>query len=93
MSLHQVKGLASLLKTNTEKGISGDNSELLHRQSVFGVNNYPREKARSFWVFLATYFKFLFSFYRSLYPVDVMLSNSNYGSVFCRFSSGKLGKT
>ncbi|XXG71086.1 hypothetical protein AAC387_Pa07g0418 [Persea americana] len=47
-----VKGLASLLKTNMEKGISGDNSESLHRQSVFGVNNYPRKKGRSFWVFL-----------------------------------------
>ncbi|KAJ8628903.1 hypothetical protein MRB53_022226 [Persea americana] len=47
-----VKGLASLLKTNLEKGISGDNGELLHRQVVFGANNYPRKKGRSFWVFL-----------------------------------------
>lgn len=47
-----VKGLASLLKTDLEKGIAGEDSELVHRRSVFGANNYPRKKGRSFWVFL-----------------------------------------
>ncbi|RWR91485.1 calcium-transporting ATPase 10, plasma membrane-type [Cinnamomum micranthum f. kanehirae] len=48
----RVKGLASLLKTDLEKGIAGEDSELVHRRSVFGANNYPRKKGRSFWVFL-----------------------------------------
>lgn len=58
MPLHQVKGLASLLKTDLEKGIAGEDSELVHRRSVFGANNYPRKKGRSFWVFLASYLFF-----------------------------------
>ncbi|CAD5168434.1 unnamed protein product, partial [Musa acuminata subsp. malaccensis] len=47
-----VKGLSSLLKTNLEKGISGDEAELLRRRNYFGSNTYPRKKGRSFWVFL-----------------------------------------
>ncbi|KAJ0984186.1 hypothetical protein J5N97_002542 [Dioscorea zingiberensis] len=47
-----VKGLSSLLKTNLDKGISGDDSDLLRRRSAFGANTYPRRKGRSFWVFL-----------------------------------------
>ncbi|MQL78795.1 hypothetical protein Taro_011216, partial [Colocasia esculenta] len=47
-----VKGLAKLLKTDLDKGISGDDAELLHRRTAFGSNTYPRKKGRSFWVFL-----------------------------------------
>ncbi|XP_073098761.1 calcium-transporting ATPase 5, plasma membrane-type isoform X1 [Elaeis guineensis] len=47
-----VKGLANLLKTNLERGISGDDAELARRRTVFGANTYPQKKGRSFWVFL-----------------------------------------
>uniref|UniRef100_A0A1D1XC54 Calcium-transporting ATPase n=2 Tax=Anthurium amnicola TaxID=1678845 RepID=A0A1D1XC54_9ARAE len=47
-----VKGLANFLKTNLDRGISGDDTELLRRRSAFGCNTYPRKKGRSFWVFL-----------------------------------------
>ncbi|KAM0933755.1 putative P-type Ca(2+) transporter [Dioscorea sansibarensis] len=47
-----VKGLSNLLKTNLDKGISGDDSDLLRRRNAFGANTYPRKKGRSFWVFL-----------------------------------------
>ncbi|KAL6331936.1 hypothetical protein AAG906_020285 [Vitis piasezkii] len=47
-----VKGLAELLKTNLEKGILGDDADLLRRRNAFGSNTYPRKKGRSFWMFL-----------------------------------------
>ncbi|KAK8936710.1 Calcium-transporting ATPase 8, plasma membrane-type [Platanthera zijinensis] len=47
-----VKGLANLLKTNIEKGVSGDDAELLRRRNAFGANTYPQKKGRSFFVFL-----------------------------------------
>ncbi|CAL4971071.1 unnamed protein product [Urochloa decumbens] len=47
-----VKGLANLLKTNSEKGIHGDEADLSCRANAFGANRYPRKKGRSFWVFL-----------------------------------------
>ncbi|XP_057501370.1 calcium-transporting ATPase 10, plasma membrane-type-like isoform X2 [Actinidia eriantha] len=43
-----VKGLADILKTNTEKGIPGDDDDLLKRKNAFGSNTYPRKKGRSF---------------------------------------------
>ncbi|GAY37277.1 hypothetical protein CUMW_027810 [Citrus unshiu] len=48
----QVKGLSDMLKTNLEKGIPGDDVDLLKRRSAFGSNTYPRKKGRSFWMFL-----------------------------------------
>lgn len=48
--MHQVKGLSDLLKTNTEKGIPGDDTDLLKRKNAFGSNTYPQKKGRSFWV-------------------------------------------
>ncbi|KAJ0266905.1 Calcium-transporting ATPase 8 [Hirschfeldia incana] len=45
-------GLADLLKTNTEKGISGDDEDLLNRKNVFGSNTYPRKKGKGFLRFL-----------------------------------------
>ncbi|PON75415.1 P-type ATPase [Trema orientale] len=47
-----VKGIADLLKTNLEKGIHGDDEDLLKRKNAFGSNTYPRKKGRSFWMFL-----------------------------------------
>jgi Ca2+-transporting ATPase len=39
-----------LLKTNLEKGIQGDDADLLKRKNAFGSNTYPKKKGRSFWV-------------------------------------------
>ncbi|XP_062183925.1 calcium-transporting ATPase 5, plasma membrane-type isoform X2 [Phragmites australis] len=47
-----ISGIASMLKTDTEKGISGDNSDLTARQTTFGLNTYPRKKGRSFLAFV-----------------------------------------
>ncbi|KAJ9141294.1 hypothetical protein P3X46_031842 [Hevea brasiliensis] len=47
-----VKRLSDLLKTNTEKGIHGDDTDLLKRKNAFGSNTYPQKKGRSFWRFL-----------------------------------------
>ncbi|XP_071724578.1 calcium-transporting ATPase 8, plasma membrane-type-like [Rutidosis leptorrhynchoides] len=47
-----VKGLSDLLKTDTEKGIQGDDADMAKRKEVFGSNTYPRKKGRSFWRFL-----------------------------------------
>uniref|UniRef100_A0ACD5YRA6 Uncharacterized protein n=1 Tax=Avena sativa TaxID=4498 RepID=A0ACD5YRA6_AVESA len=47
-----VKGLLNLLKTNSEKGIHGDEEDLSCRANAFGANRYPRKKGRSFWASL-----------------------------------------
>jgi len=47
-----VKGLAEKLKTNPDKGIHEDDSDILDRKNVFGSNTYPRKKGRSFWRFM-----------------------------------------
>ncbi|GLU10550.1 hypothetical protein SLE2022_273430 [Rubroshorea leprosula] len=47
-----VKGLSGVLKTNLDKGINGDEADLLNRRNVFGSNTYPRKKGRSFWRFV-----------------------------------------
>ncbi|XP_057987929.1 calcium-transporting ATPase 8, plasma membrane-type isoform X2 [Hevea brasiliensis] len=47
-----VKGLSDLLKTNNEKGIYGDDADLLKRKNAFGSNTYPQKKGRTFWMFL-----------------------------------------
>uniref|UniRef100_A0A5B6ZP87 Calcium-transporting ATPase n=1 Tax=Davidia involucrata TaxID=16924 RepID=A0A5B6ZP87_DAVIN len=47
-----ITGLANVLKTNLEKGIHGDDVDLLKRRNVYGSNTYPRKKGRSFWRFL-----------------------------------------
>lgn len=46
----QVKGVAEKLKSSPEKGIHGDETDLLERKNIFGSNTYPRKKGRSFWV-------------------------------------------
>ncbi|XP_029121603.1 calcium-transporting ATPase 5, plasma membrane-type [Elaeis guineensis] len=47
-----VKGLSDMLKTNIDRGISGDDSEVLHRSNIFGANTYPQKKGRNFLVFV-----------------------------------------
>lgn len=47
-----VKGIANMLKTDIDKGISGDDAEVLHRRNVFGTNTYPQKKGRTFLLFL-----------------------------------------
>ncbi|VFQ77402.1 unnamed protein product [Cuscuta campestris] len=50
--LCRVKGVAGKLKTDIEKGIVGNEGDLLKRSSEFGSNTYPQKKGRSFWRFL-----------------------------------------
>ncbi|KAL9224728.1 hypothetical protein vseg_000737 [Gypsophila vaccaria] len=45
-------GLAKMLKSNLEKGISGSEQDLLERKNVFGSNTYPRKKGQSFFRFV-----------------------------------------
>ncbi|GFQ05646.1 calcium-transporting ATPase 9 plasma membrane-type [Phtheirospermum japonicum] len=47
-----IKGLSEMLKTDTERGISGDENELSQRRNAFGSNTYPIKKGRSFLRFL-----------------------------------------
>ncbi|KAM1010753.1 calcium-transporting ATPase 9, plasma membrane-type-like isoform X2 [Malus sylvestris] len=47
-----IKGISALLKSNVEKGIRGDETDVVKRKEVFGSNTYPRKKGRSFWRFL-----------------------------------------
>ncbi|ONM14191.1 Calcium-transporting ATPase 9 plasma membrane-type [Zea mays] len=47
-----VSGVAHMLKTDSEKGISGDDSDLIARKNTFGSNTYPRKKGRSFLAFV-----------------------------------------
>lgn len=48
--LRQVEGLAKLLKSSPERGIYGNDADLLNRRNAFGTNTYPRKKGRSFFV-------------------------------------------
>ncbi|EEF47971.1 cation-transporting atpase plant, putative [Ricinus communis] len=48
----RAKGLSSMLKTNLETGIHGDEDDLIKRKSAFGANTYPRKKGRSLLRFL-----------------------------------------
>ncbi|KAK7281193.1 hypothetical protein RIF29_08957 [Crotalaria pallida] len=47
-----VAGISKLLQTDLAKGVHDDDAELLRRRNVFGSNNYPRKKGRSFLMFL-----------------------------------------
>ncbi|XP_028751403.1 calcium-transporting ATPase 8, plasma membrane-type [Neltuma alba] len=46
------RGLSELLKSSTEKGINGDDADLLKRRNAFGSNNYPQKKGRGFLMFV-----------------------------------------
>ena len=47
-----VKGLSNFLKSDLDKGISGDDIDLSKRKNAFGTNTYPRKKGKSLWKFL-----------------------------------------
>ncbi|GLT64402.1 hypothetical protein SLA2020_369010 [Shorea laevis] len=47
-----LNGLSGMLKTNLDRGINGDDADLMNRRNVFGSNTYPRKKGRSFWRFV-----------------------------------------
>ncbi|KAI3868963.1 hypothetical protein MKX03_003334 [Papaver bracteatum] len=47
-----VNGLSEMLKTNSDKGITGDDDDILSRKNIFGSNTYPQKKSRTFWTFL-----------------------------------------
>nr|CAB3485681.1 unnamed protein product [Digitaria exilis] len=47
-----IPGVANMLKTDKEKGISGDDADLTARRNAFGSNTYPRKKGRSFLAFV-----------------------------------------
>ncbi|KAG8376409.1 hypothetical protein BUALT_Bualt09G0060500 [Buddleja alternifolia] len=50
--LHQVKGVAEKLKSNPDKGVPEDETDIITRKTAFGSNTYPRKKGRSFWRFV-----------------------------------------
>ncbi|GMH16066.1 hypothetical protein Nepgr_017907 [Nepenthes gracilis] len=47
-----VEGLAGLLKSNLEMGVSGDTTDLINRRNEFGSNTYPHKKGKGFLTFL-----------------------------------------
>ncbi|XP_051150223.1 calcium-transporting ATPase 10, plasma membrane-type [Andrographis paniculata] len=47
-----VNGVAQKLNCNVEKGVPGDETDLIERKKAFGSNTYPRKKGRSFWRFV-----------------------------------------
>ncbi|KAI3900110.1 hypothetical protein MKW98_001010 [Papaver atlanticum] len=47
-----VNGLSEMLKTDANKGITGDDDDILSRKNIFWSNTYPQKKARTFWSFL-----------------------------------------
>ncbi|KAI8031023.1 Calcium-transporting ATPase 10, plasma membrane-type [Camellia lanceoleosa] len=49
---HQVKGIADIFKADEQKGLLGDDDDLLKRRNAFGSNTYPRKKGWSFWNFV-----------------------------------------
>ncbi|KAH9605010.1 hypothetical protein KSS87_003339 [Heliosperma pusillum] len=50
--LGEATGLAKKLKSNADKGIPGNDEDVLERKNVFGSNTYPRKKGRSFFRFV-----------------------------------------
>ncbi|KAL3728106.1 hypothetical protein ACJRO7_032800 [Eucalyptus globulus] len=52
-----VKRLASILMTNLEKGLSGDETDLIRRTNIFGANKYNKPQAKSFLSFVLDAFK------------------------------------
>ncbi|KAI5409866.1 hypothetical protein KIW84_055356 [Lathyrus oleraceus] len=47
-----VAGVSNLLKNDLEKGVDGDDVDLLRWRNAFASNNYPRKKGRSFLMFM-----------------------------------------
>lgn len=51
----QINGVSKLLKSNVERGISADATELQQRKELFGSNTYPRKKGKNYFVCLLYY--------------------------------------
>lgn len=89
LPLHQVKGLSIMLKTNLERGISGDETDILKRRNTFGSNTYPQKKGRSFLVlslivlildmFLRTYTRSGFRLFIRVSLTFVFVSRGSFG--------------
>ncbi|XP_026451794.1 calcium-transporting ATPase 10, plasma membrane-type-like, partial [Papaver somniferum] len=47
-----VNGLSEMLRTDANKGITGDDDDILSRKNIFGSNTYPQKKSRTIWSFL-----------------------------------------
>ncbi|GER26956.1 calcium-transporting ATPase 8 family protein [Striga asiatica] len=47
-----VKGVAEKLMSDADKGVPGDDNDIINRKQAFGSNTYPRKKGRSFWMFV-----------------------------------------
>ncbi|KAL8479739.1 hypothetical protein ACS0TY_026611 [Phlomoides rotata] len=47
-----INGLAKKLKSDTETGAPGDETDQINRKQAFGTNTYPRKKGRNFWTFV-----------------------------------------
>ncbi|GER44799.1 calcium-transporting ATPase 8 family protein [Striga asiatica] len=45
-------GVAEKLKSSLDKGVPGNETDLMKRKKAFGSNTYPRKKGRSFWRFV-----------------------------------------
>lgn len=69
-----------MLKTNLEKGILGDDADLLRRRNAFGSNTYPRKKGRSFWVFISKILSFEhhFVFFVFFYVLECTLVDDSF---------------
>lgn len=46
------KGLATMLSTNLETGLSGESDDIVNRRNTFGSNTYPTKKGKGFLNFL-----------------------------------------
>ncbi|CAA0822572.1 Calcium-transporting ATPase 10- plasma membrane-type [Striga hermonthica] len=44
--------VAEKLKSSLDKGVPGNETDLMNRKKAFGSNTYPRKKGRSFWRFV-----------------------------------------
>lgn len=72
-----------MLKTNLEKGIPGDDVDLLKRRSAFGSNTYPQKKGRSFWVNFVTKLKIWLQFFSFvLNPFSCIFLLRDYSTIY-----------
>lgn len=74
--------MSNLLKSDMDKGISGDDVDLSKRKNAFGTNTYPRKKGKSLWV------RYLFSSFK----IISFSSSTNSSWLIYRGFYGRLGK-
>ena len=76
-----------MLKTNLEKGIHGDDADLVNRRNAFGSNTYPRKKGRSFLVHIALILSFGDSASNKFSTCNIcydLISRRNRADIFIR---------